>query len=122
VSVLLIKLRGVPADEVEEIRQLLARNDVAFFETPPGAWGIIAGGLWLTDDARLAEADRLLRQYQEDRAKRAREEYACRREKGEVETFWGRLRKQPFQILLYIAIAALILYLSLRPFADLAGG
>lgn len=51
-SKLLFKLRGVPDDEADEIRALLAEKQIEYYETSAGNWGISLPALWLQDDSR----------------------------------------------------------------------
>jgi hypothetical protein len=101
---LLVNLRHVPDDEAEEICALLERHGIDFYETPPGRWGISGGGIWLRDDDQLDQAKRLLEAYQQERAARPRQPLP---------------RKHPLQVLIYLAIAAAILYFSIEPFLSL---
>jgi hypothetical protein len=120
--VLLCRLNGVPDDEAEEIRELLRAHHIDHYETPGGLWGISVAGIWLPDDAELARAKRLLKEYQHNRAAQAQAEYARLKAEGRAETLLDRIRRQPLQFLLAVAFAAVILYFSISPFFWLAGG
>ena len=50
---LLFKLRNVPDDEAEEVRQLLNDHEINFYETRAGGWGISMPGIWLPDDRQF---------------------------------------------------------------------
>lgn len=104
-ATLLVNLRNVPDDEVDEVRHVLTAHLIDFYETPPGRWGISAGGIWVRDDSQLEEARRLMAEYQEQRRARASAE--------------PPVRKHPLQILFYLAIAAAVLYFSIKPFMSL---
>lgn len=106
-AILLMNLRNVPDDEADEIRALLEQHRIDFYETQPNRWGISAGGIWLRDETELEQAKRLLAEYQEQRVIRARQEPLP--------------RKNPLQVILYLAVVVLILYLSIKPFLDLSG-
>ena len=73
-SRLLLNLRNVPDDEADDVRAFLDANRIAYYETRPSLWGISAGGIWVTEDADVAEAKRLMATYQAERGTRAREE------------------------------------------------
>jgi hypothetical protein len=118
-SALLFKLRGVPEDEADEVRELLERNGVDFYETPPGNWGISAPGFWVRDKANLARGKALIEDYQHERARCMRADYERRRRAGEVDTLLDRARRHPFQTLLVVVIAAVVLYFSTVPFLGL---
>lgn len=118
---LLMNLRHVPEDELEEIRELLERHGFDYYETPPHRWGISAGGIWLRNDERLAEAKAVLAEYQGERQQRARAQHAADLRAGRAETLLGRVRQRPLQTLVYLLAIALLLYVSIKPFVDLIG-
>ena len=115
----LFRLRNVPDDEAEEIRQLLTENNIDFYETPAGNWGISMPAIWLDDETQLARAKILIESYQEDRAVRKRLEYLQLKEEGKQRTIVNVAREQPLLLTFYIAIVVLILYVSTKPFLDL---
>jgi hypothetical protein len=43
----------VPDDEAHEIRELLIDNDIDFYETSVGVFGISMPGLWLKNEEQL---------------------------------------------------------------------
>jgi hypothetical protein len=113
---LLLNLRNVPEDEADEVRELLERHHIAFYETPPSRWGISMGGIWVGDDDQAAHARHLLDDYQHERARRARAEYEQNKRAGTADTLLGRLLRDPVKTLLFTAIAAALLYFLIRPF------
>ena len=113
----LFVLRGVPDDEVEEIRQLLKERQINFYETPGGNWGVSLPALWLHDDARFEEARELIADYQSQRAEKAREDY----EQAPKRTFLDTIRERPLQVAVYFVFIAVVLYLSVMPFLKLGG-
>lgn len=112
----LFRLRGVPDDEADEIRQLLADHDIDYYETPAGNWGISMPAIWLRDAARLEEAKALIEKYQQARFVRIRSEYNELKEKGKQPTILDQFKAKPIQFLLYLAFAAVIIYFSTQPF------
>lgn len=120
-SILLLNLRGVPEDEVQEIRDLLTEHGILFYETPPSRWGISMGAIWLRDERQREEARQLMARYQQERQARARDSHARMKQEGSAETLMGKIRNQPLRVLLYLAIVAAILYFSVRPFFSLGG-
>lgn len=97
-SKLLLNLRNVPDDEADEVRALLDANGIAFYETKPGPWNISVGGIWVQEDAAVAEAKRLMADYQQQRGARARAEYAAAVRDGTAETFRSQLRDEPVRV------------------------
>jgi hypothetical protein len=112
---LLMSLRHVPPDEAEEIRALLRQHGVNFYETPPGRWGISAGGIWLQSGEDSGHAHALLEAYQRERQSRARAERLERRARGEDESILTRLKHNPLGTLLRLAGIILVLYLFSLP-------
>ncbi len=117
----LFKLRGVPDDEAEDIRELLARNEIDYYETPAGNWGISMPALWLNDDTQLAKAQRLIEQYEDDRVVRLREEYDRLEKEGKSKTIIGGIKEHPVRFIIYSAIIAAVIYLSTKPFLAIGG-
>jgi len=113
---LLFKLRNVPDDEAEDIRQLLGEHEIDFYETHAGGWGISMPGIWLHDDQRLQEAKALLATYQKERAVTSRAAYEQLKEAGQHKTVVDKIIEHPFQFLILSMAALFILYISLRPF------
>ncbi len=118
-STQLVNLRGVPDDEADDIRQLLDANDIAFYETSAGNWGVSMPAIWLTEDYQIATAKRLLQAYQAERAEQARGEYQQLKAKGEHRTLADEIRDNPLRFAAYLAVAALVLLFSVKPFIDM---
>lgn len=114
-SKLLLNLRNVPDDESDDVRALLDANRIAFYETKPSLWGISAGGIFVTEDAQIVEAKRLMAEYQDQRGLRARAEYAAAVRAGTAETFWSLLRAEPGRVLLTLLAIAFLLGLVALP-------
>ena len=115
---LLFRMRDVPDDEAEEVRELLTQNKITFFETFAGNWGISMPGLWLVNEQQFDEARALLDEYQEARSTRVKSQYLWQREQGEIRTFWESFRAEPVRFSVYLGLAALVLFLSLRFFVS----
>ena len=116
---LLLNLRHVPEDEAREVRDLLERHHIGYYETPPHWWGISMGAIWLEDPDQAEEAKALLESYHAERAERSRAEYERNKREGRVETVWTRVRNRPLQTVFYTAIVLLVLYFSTKPFLAL---
>lgn len=112
----LFSLRNVPDDEAQALRELLEEHQLDYYESEPGNWGVSAGAFWLKTDERLEEAKRIIDEYQQSRARLAREEYEELKRAGKQRTLWHNVREKPLQLLLYIAAVLFILYVSLKPF------
>ncbi len=113
---MLMNLRGVPDEEAEEVRALLRRHDIDFYETAPNHWGLTMGAIWLRDESQAEEAKRRLAEYQEERQARMRAEYERRRREGNAETMVSLFLRDPLRVAIYLALVGVILYFSIRPF------
>ncbi len=114
----LFKLRNVPEDEAEDIREILVNNNIDFYETPSGNWGISMPAIWLNEDDQLEQAKGLIDAYQKDRQARIKEEYEQSKREGKTQSLVSELFNNPLQIVLYVCFAALILYFSIKPFLE----
>ena len=115
-SKLLFRLRHVPDDEIEEVRQLLDEKQIAYYETSAGNWGISMPGLWVQNDEEFERARELFDEYQRQRTLRVREEYRRLQELGEARTMWQVFQESPLKFITYVGLIGLVLYASLRFF------
>ena len=113
-SKLLLNLRDVPDDEADDVRRFLDAGKIGYYETRPNIWGISAC-IWIRDDGDLAEAKRLMADYQRERAKRVRAERAEAERNGTAQTFGDVLRTQPLRVVLTGIAIALLLGLTAIP-------
>jgi hypothetical protein len=121
-SRLLLNLRNVPDDEADDVRAMLDAHGIAFYETRPGMWGVSGGAIFVTEDAAIAEAKRLMADYQQQRQARVRAEYDAARRAGTAETFWTVLRAEPGRVALTVLAIVLLLGLVALPVILLRGG
>lgn len=115
-AALLFKLTNVPEDEAEDIRTLLADNNILFYETHAGFFRMGLDAIWLHDSTQMDLAKQLLQGYQQKRYQSQREVFTQLQEKGEVETQWQRIKHHPFRFVAAIIAVAFVLVLSLVPF------
>ena len=118
-AVLIFRLRFVPDDEAEEVRQLLSDNGIEFYETSAGNWQTAMPGIWLKDDGQLSLARQLLDDYQLQRLQSARENYAILKQNGQLPGLVDRFRENPLRFVLYCCGIGLVLYVSLHFFLGL---
>ena len=115
-SKLLLNLRNVPDDEIDEVRAMLESNRIEFYETLPSRWGISYGGIWITDDNDIAQAKRLMADYQAARRTRVRAEREAALRDGTADTFATVLRREPLRVVLTVlAILAMLGLVALVP-------
>lgn len=119
-AVLLFKLRYVPDDEAQDIRELLNSNDIDYYETSAGVFGISMPGLWLKNEEQLQKARQLIDEYQKVRQNEAREEYNSRRRQGAARTFMDILKENPARYISSILAIILICYFMVIIFISLA--
>lgn len=118
-AVRLFSLRHVPEEESEGIRSLLNENRIEFYETGAGNWGISSPAIWLQDKADQERAKQLIDEFQQSWSQSQREHHARLRQEGKADRFFDRLQKNPLQVLVYLAIVLLVLYVSTKPFISL---
>lgn len=111
---LLFKLRDVPEDEADDIRELLTQHALDYYETSAGNWGLSMPGIWLKDEQRFDEARRIIDEYQKSRAVRMKAEYVRLKKEGKIKTFTDRIKENPLQIIFFLAIIFMVLYLQVK--------
>ncbi len=112
----LFNLRGVPDDEAEDIRQLLDKHQIEFYETSSGNWGVSLPAIWLSDESgRFDEAHTLINDYQIERTERARAAYQQLNSEGKQRNIFSIIGERPLQFVIYLMVIALIMFVSLSP-------
>ena len=112
-------LRGVPDDEVEAIRALLTEQQIDFYETPAGSWGMSMPAMWVKDDSQVEQAKQLLEEYQQQRQHQAHAEYQALKQQGQQRRVIDLIRERPLHYLFYLLLIAVIIYISVSPFLTL---
>ncbi len=118
-AVLLFHLRGVPEDEVQEVKELLEQNNIRFYETFPGNWGISTPALWLNDESQITKAKKLLYDYQQQRQTESKAEFQKLLAEGKNKTILDSFKEHPFRFILYFTLIFFVLYVSVRLVIDL---
>ncbi len=114
-AALLFRLRNVPDDEANAVRQMLTEHQVDYYETDAGNWGISMPAIWINDDSRLPEYKALIDQWQAEYAEQARLAYLDRKAKGLEPSLLERLSARPIPSFLAIAFSLFIIYVMLGP-------
>ncbi len=117
---LLLNLRHVPDDEIEEVLALLEDHGIEHYLTPAGPFGISAGGIWLRHRDDCARAQALFDDYQKDRARRARQMVDETKARGEQETFWTLWRRRPWHVTGMVILSVVILMIFFAPMLQIA--
>ena len=111
-AVLIFKLRYVPDDEAYEVRELLIENEIDFYETSAGVFGISMPGLWLKNEEQLQKARQLIDEYQQLRQDKARADY----EQGTTRSFMDMFKESPVRYISFILVIFLLCYLMIFTF------
>ncbi len=112
--ILFFRLAGVPEDEADDVRELLTNNDIGFYETTAGNWGVSMPAIWLYQHEDLPRAQMLFDNYQQHRAVTQRSLYQQSKQNGETQGFWRHNLNKPLRFLAYCAVLALIVYVSIK--------
>ncbi|MDH5650182.1 MAG: DUF6164 family protein [Gammaproteobacteria bacterium] len=113
---LLLKLNSVPEDELIDVRRLLDENDINYYETDAGRFGISLAAIWLHDNVDPEPAKQLLDSYKEQRYQQAREIYQQQQRDGTAETFLQKALHSPIRTVVIITAILVVLYFSIMPF------
>ncbi|GAB3484073.1 DUF6164 family protein [Marinomonas epiphytica] len=111
-ATLVFRLKFVPDDEADEIRQLLAEHDIAFYETSAGRWQISMAGIWVKDKQQALLARQLINEDQQQRAQ-------SHRPISWSDALLGYLqhaKQNPVECVFTLIAIALVLTLSVYPF------
>ncbi len=117
---ILFRLNGVSDEEASDVRELLANHAIDFYETSAGNWGVSIAAIWLKNDDQFSQARVLLDVYQKERVIRMREEYAQLKREGKTKTFLQAVSQKPVSFAVHLALAMLVIYLSIQLVLDLA--
>lgn len=113
-TTLLFDLRGVPEDEADEVRTLLAGQGIDFYETSAGNWGMSMPALWLRNDADLEKARDVLNKYQQQRFLTSRENYLLLKNTDQEKTFLKAFIDKPLLYCAYLFTILLVVYVSIK--------
>ncbi|GJM11736.1 MAG: hypothetical protein DHS20C12_01390 [Pseudohongiella sp.] len=115
-SKLVFRLRNVPIDEAEDIRDLLEGNDIAYFETSAGNWGISLPAIWVHESEQYEFARRLIDEYQLERSTRLRGEYQLSKKSGEAKTLLQSFKENPIRFIAFSVLIVVVLTIYMRVF------
>lgn len=119
-SKLFFKLRNVPEDEADDVRNLLTAHQIDFYETSAGNWGISLSAIWITHDEQFDEAKRLFDSYQTQRTLNMKAEYARLKKEGKHDTIQNRISANPLLYLIYLLVVIALLYLPYKLILNIA--
>jgi len=113
-AILFFSLRGVPSDEADEVRELLAANHIDFYETSAGSRGISMPAIWLYRHEDMETARPLFDMYQHQRAISQRALYQQLKLQGKTQGFLRHNLRKPLHFLIYSGAATLTAYVSIK--------
>ncbi len=116
---LLFSLRGVPEDEAEEVRILLTENNIDYYETSAGNWGISMPALWVNHEHDWFKATALLNNYQQQRFLSQRSHYERQKKEGRNTQLIDVFCEKPFKFIFYVSFIVFILYISFKLLIDM---
>ncbi len=115
-SKLLFRLKDVPDDEANDIRELLNHHEMDCYETDDGRWRIGVAAIWLKDDKQFDTARALIDEYQMQRYARSQEEQQALQEQGVNTSLLHSFLERPLTFLMIVLIVAVVLFISIYPF------
>ena len=107
-STLLFSLRGVAEDEAEEVRDLLTANELDYYETSAGNWGVSMPAIWLINNEDLGKARQLLAEYQQQRM------LIQRKKADQTLSFVSSVKEKPLRFIVYLIAMLFVLYVSIK--------
>jgi hypothetical protein len=119
-AVIIFKLRFVPEDEAQDVRELLSENKIDYYETSAGIFGISMPALWLKDVSQLEKARELIEEYQQVRQSRAQKEYQQQKQTGSARTLLDIFKEDPMRFIGYLLAIALVIYFTVFLFMALS--
>lgn len=111
-AILVFRLKYVPDDEADEIRQLLTEHQIEFYETSAGRWQISMAGIWVKDKEQASRARQLIHEDQIERSRNMHIPSALDYLKGYLQ----HACQNPVEALFTLFAIGLILSLSILPF------
>lgn len=104
-------ITGVPAEEIEEVRTLLYRKKVKFYETPAANFGRSNAAIWVRTEKEFNKARALLDEYQISRKTlRERQEGAAK-----VNSSSGNKTKVLFLVFVLVIMVWMYFFGAWRP-------
>lgn len=114
-SKIVFRLKDVPEEEADGVRELLTDKDIEYFETDAGRWGISIGALWVKDNDDFDVARELIEEFQLQYRKDVQHQFEKDKQEGKVFGFWQRFSQYPLQVLAYLILILIVLAFTLLP-------
>ncbi len=117
-SALVFKLNHVPEDEASDIREILDANQINYYETTAGNWGISMPAIWVKEKTQVEQAKILINTYEQQRSRQEKAKYQQKKRQGEQQKLIHVFKHKPLNVIIYFSIIVLVLYLSFRLVVD----
>ena len=98
------------------MRELLENNNIDYFETSAGNWGISLPAIWIHEAEKFKFARELIDDYQVERSAQLRKEYQLRKTNGEAKTLWQNFKENPLRFIAFSALIVAILTIYMQVF------
>jgi len=115
-SHLVFKLNSVPEDEANEVRDLLDKHEIHFYETDSGRWGLGYAAIWMKNDEQLDKAKNLIQEYQVERYQKVNSEHKELEQSGEKISRISFFMHSPIKFTILLIFAGLLAYFTVIPF------
>ena len=112
---IVFRLNNVPEQEADLVRALLTENDIDFYETDAGRWGISIAALWVKEEQDILSARTLIDEFQITHSQNMRAQFQDDLDAGRVPSFWQLLSRKPFMVITYWALIAIVLLITIVP-------
>jgi hypothetical protein len=112
---LAFRLNNVPVEEADLVRSLLVDQEIDFYETTAGRWGISVAAIWVKTDEEFTRARELIEQFQVGHSRAMRDQYAEDVNAGRVPTLWQLLRSSPVIFITYWLLIGAVVVISVLP-------
>ncbi|ATX75970.1 MAG: DUF6164 family protein [Reinekea forsetii] len=112
---LAFRLNNVPVEEADLVRSLLVDQEIDFYETTAGRWGISVAAIWVKTDEEFTRARELIEQFQVGHSRAMRDQYTEDVNAGRVPTLWQLLRASPVIFITYWLLIGAVVVISVLP-------
>ncbi|NRB40804.1 MAG: hypothetical protein HRU20_20420 [Pseudomonadales bacterium] len=110
---LLCRLSHMPLDEKLDICELLDAQDIQYYETQAGFWGVGVAALWLSNPDQF---DRALQKFDEYQVLRFEQATQRCMDEGRPKDLWQVFCQKPILFTLCLLVIGGILAISIYPF------
>lgn len=103
-------LQGVPSDEAQDVRHLLRRSKIRFYETSEGDY-LGGAALWVDRETDFIEARALIDDYQRQLKERSQKKKPRYKNKSVFEIIGQKIRRDVPFLLFAILVVLILIYM-----------